>query len=101
MLKLNMKTNVFMEVLGDEMVIYKDELQEGGYIEIERFNGYQAKKGSDYDVIVRLYEEADSEVQDIHYFSYTVDQEVDAQKRIDEIKKLIEEKGYKAEETFR
>ena len=101
MLKLNMKTNVFMEELEDEMAIYEDELQECGYIEIERFSGYQAKKGFDYDVIVRLYDEEKSEVQDIHYFSYTVEQEQDAQKRIDEIKKLIEEKGYKIEETFR
>jgi len=101
MLKLNMKTNAFMEALEDEMATYEDELQEDGYIEIERFSGFQAKKGFDYDVIVRIYEEADSEVQNIHYFSYTTEQEKDAQKRIDEIKTLIEEKEYKIEETFR
>lgn len=101
MLKLFTKKDELIEELEDEMEIYEDELQEDGYIEVELFSGYHAKKGFDYDVIIRLYEEEDSEVQDFHYFSYTVDQEEDANKRIEEVESFIKEKGYKVERTFR
>ena len=101
MLKLFTKTDLLLEELEEEMDIYEDELSEVGYIEIERFSGYHAKKGFDYDVIIRLYEDEDSEVQNFHYFSYTVDQEEDANKRMEEIETFITEQGYKVERTFR
>ena len=97
MLKLMMKKEELLEELENEMDIYEDELNEGGYIEIELFNGFQAKKGFDYDVIVRLYEDTDSEVQNFHYFSYTVDQESDAEKRMVEIEEFIKEQGFTSE----
>ena len=101
MLKLMMKKEELLEELENEMDIYEDELQEDGYLEIELFSGYQAKKGFDYDVIVRLYEDTDSEVQNFHYFSYTVDQESDAEKRMVEIEEFIKEQGFTSERTFR
>ena len=101
MLKLMMKKDQLLEELEDEMNIYEDELQEDGHVRVELFSGYHAKKGFDYDVIIRLYEDEDSEVQNFHYFSYTVDQEEDANKRMEEIETFITEQGYKVERTFR
>lgn len=101
MLKLMMKKEELLEELENEMDIYEDELQEDGYLEIELFSGYQAKKGFDYDVIVRLYEDTDSEIQNFHYFSFTVDQQEDADKRIEEVEAFIKEQGHKVERTFR
>lgn len=101
MLKLFTKKDQLLEELEEEMDIYEDELEEDGYIEVELFHGYQSKKGFDFDVIVRLYEDEGSEVQNFHYFSYTVDQETDAEKRIAEVESFIASKGYTTERTFR
>jgi len=101
MLKLFTKTDLLLEGLEEEMDIYEDELAEDGYIEIERFSGYHAKKGYDYDVIIRMYEDEDSEVQNFHHFSYTVDSEENAENLINKVEEFIKEKGYSVERTFR
>uniref|UniRef100_UPI00352AA120 hypothetical protein n=1 Tax=Aerococcus urinaeequi TaxID=51665 RepID=UPI00352AA120 len=100
MLKHHIKKEQLLSDLENEIEIYEDELSEGGNIEIQHFTGYHSKKGFDYDVRVILNDEDGDELQTFDYFSFTTDNSELAEKRIQEVKDLVEKKGYKTEITF-
>lgn len=100
MLKHHIKKEQLLSDLENEIEIYEEELSEGGNVEIQHFTGYHSKKGFDYDVRIILNDEDGDELQTFDYFSFTTENSELAEKRISEVKSLVETLGFKSEVTF-
>lgn len=99
MLKKFIKSEELISDLESELNTYEDEMQDCGYVEIEYFTGFHARKGFDYDLNIRIYEDEDSEVENFHYFS-AQDEDIEQSNRlINEVKELLISKEVKFEVT--
>lgn len=101
MLKLFKKTDDLLKDLAYELDLYADELQDDGYVEIEHFTGYHAKQGYDYDLMIRLYSDADDEAVNFHYFSATVASDDVAESNIKKVEDLLISNNVTFNRTFK
>lgn len=92
------------ELIGDlaqQIKLYEDEMQDTGYVEIEEYSGPHSKKGFAYDLIIRVFEDDDSEVESFHYFSAYSDDQEQADHLVNEVKELLNSKEVKFEKTYK
>lgn len=101
MLKQFIKSEELIGDLNSLLNTYEDEMQDCGYVEIEHYTGPYAKKGFAYDLIIRVFEDDDSEVDNFHYFSAYSDDQQQSDRMVNEIKEVLENKEVKFEVTYK